>query len=408
MCRPEDTFARVRPHFGRIGITRVADITGLDRIGIPVYNAIMPRSRDVLSVYSGKGGTPEAARTSAVMEAVERYAAWLPLRPTTVASHDDLVAEGRAVIRPGELSIALRSQYRDDRPIWWVTGRDLVTGADVLVPHGAAVYGRDPGAPPCLRLTHTTGLASGNTLDEAVGHALREVIERDCMTISELVSSRLAARLPDRATQLRARNPHIDAATVPASAKTLLDRFAAAGLRVTLVYLDSDLRVPTIMASCAEDNGPSAAKAHGGFGTDPDPELALLRALTECAQGRAVDIQAMREDLALPDEDVPAHRAATRRAATIDRTGWAWRPAGRVVDFADLPRGPVTDLAGQTRFMLDRLAACGLDRAVAVDLSPPELPVHVARVIVPGLESWSVDRSKIGTRATRAWNEAAR
>ena len=58
------------------GITRVADITGLDRVGIPVFSCIRPTAADgAISVYNGKGATPLAARVSAVMEGVERYSA---------------------------------------------------------------------------------------------------------------------------------------------------------------------------------------------------------------------------------------------------------------------------------------------------------------------------------------------
>jgi len=41
------------------GITRVADITNLDRIGIPVFSSIRPMAdRGAVSVYNGKGATP--------------------------------------------------------------------------------------------------------------------------------------------------------------------------------------------------------------------------------------------------------------------------------------------------------------------------------------------------------------
>src|SRR5687768_1889525 len=89
-CSSEETFERVRPHLRRAGITRIADITGLDRIGIPVFNAIVPRSQDELSVYNGKGGTPIDAMTSAVMEAMERFCAWQPMRPQRLASYTEL------------------------------------------------------------------------------------------------------------------------------------------------------------------------------------------------------------------------------------------------------------------------------------------------------------------------------
>ena len=71
---PEETLDRVLPLASRIGITRLCDITGLDRTGIPVWSSVMPKSLDVLSVYNGKGATHTAAKVGAIMEAFERHA----------------------------------------------------------------------------------------------------------------------------------------------------------------------------------------------------------------------------------------------------------------------------------------------------------------------------------------------
>src|SRR5919202_1722884 len=69
---PEETLARIRPHASRMGITRLGNVTGLDRIGIPVAIAVSPNSRSV-SVSQGKGLNREQAMASALMEACEGY-----------------------------------------------------------------------------------------------------------------------------------------------------------------------------------------------------------------------------------------------------------------------------------------------------------------------------------------------
>jgi ribosomal protein S12 methylthiotransferase accessory factor len=56
--------------------------------------------------------------------------------------------------------------------------------------------------------------------------------------------------------------------------------------------------------------------------------------------------------------------------------------------------------------MLDRFREAGIRRALAVDLSPPGIPVTVVRVMVPQLESWAVDHGRIGARGAAAWNRA--
>ena len=42
---PTETLARMRPHLPAMGITRVANVTGLDHIGIQVFQACRPNAR---------------------------------------------------------------------------------------------------------------------------------------------------------------------------------------------------------------------------------------------------------------------------------------------------------------------------------------------------------------------------
>ncbi len=69
---PETTWRRVRDLLPRAGITRVADVTRLDGLGIPTFQAVRPGSLN-LSVSQGKGATAIAARVSAVMESLEMW-----------------------------------------------------------------------------------------------------------------------------------------------------------------------------------------------------------------------------------------------------------------------------------------------------------------------------------------------
>jgi ribosomal protein S12 methylthiotransferase accessory factor len=71
---PKETLEKIRPYFQSIGLTRIANITGLDCIGIPVTIAIRPNSYSIVT-SSGKGTTLEAALVSAAMESLELYCA---------------------------------------------------------------------------------------------------------------------------------------------------------------------------------------------------------------------------------------------------------------------------------------------------------------------------------------------
>ena len=69
-----------------VGITRLANVTGLDRIGIPVVQAVRPNSRS-LSVSQGKGVDMDSAKASAMMEAFELWHAERIELPCLCASY---------------------------------------------------------------------------------------------------------------------------------------------------------------------------------------------------------------------------------------------------------------------------------------------------------------------------------
>ncbi|HYC14151.1 MAG TPA: hypothetical protein VEC75_07870, partial [Stellaceae bacterium] len=51
---PEETIGRLRPLLDAFGITRVANLTGLDRTGVPVVMVCRPNARSS-AVFHGKG-----------------------------------------------------------------------------------------------------------------------------------------------------------------------------------------------------------------------------------------------------------------------------------------------------------------------------------------------------------------
>src|SRR5687768_2736177 len=66
----DEMLAAILPTMGRFGITRVADVTGLDRVGIPTALAFRPAARSI-AVSQGKGPDLVSAKIAALMEAIE-------------------------------------------------------------------------------------------------------------------------------------------------------------------------------------------------------------------------------------------------------------------------------------------------------------------------------------------------
>jgi ribosomal protein S12 methylthiotransferase accessory factor len=402
---PSETLRRIRPIARQAGVTRLADITGLDRIGIPTFSAVVPKSRDLLSVYNGKGTTRTDAACGALMEAIERHSA-IEFRPQAIDGSIRSLKERHALLDPRHCTVQPDSEFTASTPLAWVEGWDLMSAAPVLVPVRAAGYlvGDDFG-PPCFNVVSSNGLASGNTVEEALCHALCEVIERDAWTLADLKAHwrplwdfenrPTPGEFQDDATHF----PELDLSRASAPIKGMLRRFARAGLSVVVKDITSDLGVPSVMASAAED-GP-VPMAHLGFGAHPDRQVAVSRALSELAQSRAVDIQGVREDISNPEDDVPAYMHHVKRVEKIDRGSWYYARTSRRVPLK--PGAVHADILDDIQFMLRRLRRAGLKQVVVVDLTMPGLGIPVVRVIVPGLESWAADHSRIGLRGTAVW-----
>ena len=179
---PEETLSRIESKMRVAGITRVADITNLDRIGIPVFSSIRPTAEGgAISVYNGKGATPVEAKVSAMMEGIERYSAEVHDRELVTGKFSELSRSENA-LDPDELILPEQSDH--DQSIPWVTGYDLVNDEDIFVPASAVFHPLSDRYTQILR-TNTNGLASGNEIEEAIFHGLSEVIERDAWSLVE-------------------------------------------------------------------------------------------------------------------------------------------------------------------------------------------------------------------------------
>ncbi len=374
---PEETLARVRAVLPAAGITRVADITNLDRIGIPVFSGIRPTAEaGAISVYNGKGATPVEAEVSAMMEGIERYSAEAGDGPLLTGRYGDLAAD-HTILNPADLILPARAPA--DFPIPWVAGYDLLQEEEILVPAHAVYH---PLPVTCGRLfrTNTNGLASGNTREEAVFHALMEVVERDAWSLVEVRRS-ICPEVTGIAGGL---------------AGELLEKFAAAEVEVRIRDMTSDIGIPTF-AAVSDDlllRDPTLLTI--GMGTHTNAGIAVLRALTEVAQSRLTQIHGAREDTDTADVRKQLGYERTKR---LNRHWFA--DAGKR-DFAAIPSCDSSDFLTDINRTAERLRAAGLDRVVVVDLTREEIGVSVVRVIVPGLEVFAMDRERMGARCRDA------
>ena len=351
------TWRRFAPAARRAGITRLAELTGLDTIGIPVFAAIRPMGKS-LSTQQGKGITELAARVSALMESLETYSAE-ELVATVRGSYRALrkrrrVVDVRRLPRP-------RGRLDLDATWRWIEGFDLVTRGPVLVPVQAVTLDTTFTRPPIFDIS-SNGLASGNVLVEAIVHGLCEVIERDA-------ESQWRRAGGDRRIVLDSIGD--------ATCRALIDRIVATGARVFVWDLASDLDVAAIGCAIVEDPREPAWRALGcyqGFGAHLVPEVAIARAVTEAAQTRLTYIAGGRDDFFAAD-----YARATDPELLAAEWARLAAPCETPVDFADLPRHATRSLGEDLELLVGRL-----DEVIVVDVTHPALGVPVVKVIVPG------------------------
>jgi putative methanogenesis marker protein 1 len=374
---PEETLARVSEKIPVAGITRVADITNLDRVGIPVFSSIRPTAQEgAVSVYNGKGATPAEARVSAVMEGIERYSAEIHDHEIVTGAYPELAGKGQA-IDPRSLNLPRGAD--PDRRLPWVGAWDIVADEGVLVPAHAVFHPLPRGCPPLFR-TNTNGLASGNTLEEAVFHGLAEIVERDAWSLVE-VTKKPGPRITDPPPGLPAE---------------LLRKFAEAKVEVTVRDITSDLGIPTCAAVADDALLRDPRLLTIGMGTHTSARIAFLRALTEVAQSRLTQIHGAREDTTTADVRT---RMGYERVRRMNRY---WFEADSEVPFSAIPSGEHDDFLKDIGAVVSALGKAGMARVLVADLTRPEIGVPVVRVLVPGLEVYAMDNERIGARCRDA------
>lgn len=368
---PAATFEAIQPFFRDLGITRVGFLTGLDTVGIPVAFATRPNSH-TLSVFQGKGVDPDAARTSAAMEALETRVAEIAPASTISASVAEIAASGAPMI---DLHATARCTPANigQGQIPWVNGFDLLSSQQVMVPWW--LVGMDHrGERPAGFEQSSDGLASGNSQSEALLHGLCELIERDAWTLVQLKSER---ELGDCL---------VDASTVrDALLDIMLGRIRDAGLQLALLDMTTDLQVPAFLAVLIPNSTSKRADARwsqicGGCGCHPDPVRAMLRAITEAAQSRLTAIAGSRDDFSPRIyQHMQADNALGGLLALSTERARPYRDLDTNSDRCMSINGTIDHLVG-------RLKLAGVRQVIAVPMQDAGLPVSVVRVIVPGLE----------------------
>lgn len=391
-CCPSETFEKYRHLMPMMGITRLANITGLDRIGLPVVVSVRPNSR-ALSTSQGKGDSLIAAKTSALMESMETWHAERVDVPLNYDSYNSIKRTDH-VIDVHKMAQRKNTFFEPNRPLEWCEGHDIISNKKVWVPYDAVsvnfVFRNNK---EFTFVNGSNGLASGNHYSEATLHALLEVIERDAWSLWNLVPPESQKTFQVDLEQVKSRSEYL---------RVTLDLVETKGLVVASWDITSDLGIPTYYCVILEDPDKPTwmpIVSSSGCGTHLDPVVAFSRALNEAIQSRATVISGSRDDQFPSDYSVAIDKQEHRNTKRILTEIPASYPFPK-------HQPEISDhFEGDLNSTIERLKGIGITELVVLDLGRPEIGLPVVKVLVPGLEGTPNDGIRPGERAHKKMKE---
>lgn len=363
---PEETVRRIRPLMSAASITRLADMTGLDRLGLPVYCAIRPLGETLQSAW-GKGLTPAAAQASALMEAFEHMHADSVGVSALRTSAAALESRNRRVVAPKDLpDYCDNIYYSRDFVLDWLPAKELFSGSDVWLPAGAVGLS----SPALFESYRFNGLASGNHLLEATLHALYETVERDI--VSRAFVDNMLKLTPDNSSV-------VDIETVDdPGLVTLIELLKQAQIKLVLISLHGSKPIHTFWAVLLDQAPESTVStANTGYGSHLNPAVAAVRAVTEAAQSRLTFIHGAREDTARKITDAPVR--------AIDQVYSFFSSLPARARWQGLVPQDSNDFAEDYQRVLNTMRGLGVPSVYRVDLTRPPFDIPVVKVLATGL-----------------------
>ncbi len=271
---PKETVYRFKEKLKTIKMDILGEVVRIDngRLDIPVYFSLCGKdAEDIIGTKKqmGKGGTPEQAEASAVMELAERFSFFsfckdeknffleeyrnikdraLPFELIAQSVHDDSAELERA--REIFSTLLLK----------WTAGYNLTRDQEVLIPFNWF-----------FTINEFNGPSAGNCVEEAILQGICEVIERH---VSSIVSRKAL------------KTPAIDLSSLTDTVVLeLIRKYKKAGIKLYVNDFSLDIGIPSVgVLGYDPATFPHKSEIVWTAGTTPNPQKALSRALTEVAQ----------------------------------------------------------------------------------------------------------------------------
>jgi len=274
LVSPEETLQRFKEKLKTVDLDILEKTERIDngRIDIPVYFSVCGKDAEHVigtKKQMGKGGTPQQAEASAIMELAERFSFFSFCR-----DKNNFFTEEYQNIKDQALPFEyIAKSVHDDSedidkarkifsglPLEWTRAFNMTQGKEVLIPFNWF-----------FAINEFNGPSAGNCVEEAILQGICEVVERH---VSSIISRN------------RLKTPAIDiGSTKNPLVLELIQKYRKAGIKLFVSDFSLDTGFPTVGALAYDPSTfPEKSEIVWTAGTTPDPQKALNRALTEVAQ----------------------------------------------------------------------------------------------------------------------------
>jgi thioglycine synthase len=355
------------------GISRVAEISGFDIIGVPIWTSTRPSSLSV-AINSGKGLNAMMARAGAVAEGIEFHYAQTAQPVQRQQTIGQMYQWGGFDLVPSDKWHLAKGAVITDRTLldWDLVAHiQNLDAAKFLLPSGA-IYLVELDTPDLIRFqSSTNGWATGASRDDAVLQGLYEVVERDGWTIWHYLIENYSV-WPPRMEWNGSQDPWLI---------EMLSRLDEQSLKAVCFDIRTDTALPSVW-TILYDLSDRPSGVFSGYGTAWTWKQAVRRAVLEAIQSRACYIAGARDDL---------YRRSFLLLKGVDQSqGYA--QAMSLPGSTDVYNDDDSDLSskGELQRALQRLEEAGFSDLYVRDCGLPFVnnPFSVVKVYAPCLEQW--------------------
>jgi ribosomal protein S12 methylthiotransferase accessory factor len=358
---PQETVIRFREKLKKIDLDVLKSTIRIDngRLDIPVYFSTC--GKDAFAVIGtkkqmGKGGTPEQAEASAVMELAERFSFF-----SFVKNPHNFFTEKYTHVKDNAISFEMIAQSVHDEtddlpvsrkifenlPLKWTWGYNLTREKEVLIPFDWF-----------YSINEFNGPSAGNCVEEALIQGICEIVERHTSSIVSHNKIKVASIRTGAVTDTLVLE--------------MFNKYKNAGIRLYLSDFSLDTGIPTVGVMAYDPaTFPALSEIVWTAGTTPNPQKALSRALTEVAQLAG-------------DFNTGANYVASGlpKFAQIEEADFIINP-GKEVGINELPDLSDENIKTEILNCLSALAAIDME-VLVIDTMHAQLEIPAFYTIIPG------------------------